>query len=397
MTSNKPIISVLVLFLAAFDPQIPFFPNGIGFTFLIVVLLFPLVFLNINSLNSHVGFFLKKSNPYFIAFALSLAFIMLRIIFNEGINIEFIFSWAKAFFVFLACLFTYLVFYSSKSVNAFISSLLTVYIINAIINFIAGTYPELFSFLSVFRVLEISQEVGLNPYRNSFISGSGYYSIGTAYGLAVLLFCLHLTNSNKNNIAILLSISFISITAFIAARTAFFAILFASLYVFKSRLVYFLFLGVMSGILIYFVIDLPALEPYRLWMLSFFDLANDNSGSVLINQMYFWPGDEVFLIGTGAANDGKYTYTDSGYMIDILFGGIFFLIIKLSFLMIFIVKFIRFKPLFTIMFSLAILLFHFKGLFLYNNAQGMAAFYFTFFYLISIRKQMSQKGKVGLS
>lgn len=387
MTSNKSIISLLVLFLVAFDPQIPFFPNGIGFTFLVAMALSPLVFRNMNNSNNNVGFFLRESIPYFIAFIFSLAFIMLRIIFNEGLNIEFIFSWAKAFFVFLACLFTYLVFFSSKSVNIFIYSLLIVYILNAIVNFIAGTYPEEFSFLGIFRVLEISQDVGLNPYRNSFISGSGYYSIGTAYGLIVLLFSLHLANSNKKNIAILLSIGFISITAFIAARTAFFALSFAFLYIFKARLIYFLFLVVMSGLLIYFVIDLPALEPYRLWMLSFFDLADDNSGSVLINQMYFWPGDDVFLVGAGAANDGTHAYTDSGYMIDILFGGIFFLIIKLSFLIIFITSFIRFKPLFTIMFSLAILLFHFKGLFLYSNAQGMAVFYFTFFYCVNIKNK----------
>lgn len=387
MISTKSLTGLIVLFLAAFDPQVPFLPTGFGFTSLIAVLLFPFVWWILKYRPSNTSFFLKKANPYFIVFYLSLFFIILRIILNEGGNIEFILSWVKAFFVFLACLFTYVIFFANKPSDSFIFSLLTVYILNAVINLAAGSYPEVFSFLSMFRGLEISEELGLNPYRNSFISGSGFYSIGTAYGLITLLFSFHITNSHTKNMITFLSLAVIAITGFIAARTAFFAIISAFLYMSKSRFLYSALLALLSVLVVSFVLSLPALQPYKLWMLSFFDLANESSASYLIDQMYFWPGSSVFLIGMGSVNDGTYTFTDGGYMIDILFGGVFFLIIKLSFLLIFIVNFFKKYILFTVLFSLVVLLFHFKGLFLYNNAQGMAAFYFTFLYLTSIKKK----------
>ena len=387
MISIKSLVGLIVLFLAAFDPQVPFLPTGLGFTSLIAILLFPFICWILKYKPNDISFFLRKVNPYFIAFYFSLFFIILRILLNEGENLEFILSWVKAFFVFLACLFTYMIFFANRNSDSFIASLLTVYILNAVINLVAGSYPEIFSFLSIFRGTEINEEVGLNPYRNSFVSGSGFYSIGTAYGLITLLFSFYITNSHTKNIISFLALALIAITGFIAARTAFFAIILAFLYMSKSRFLYSFLLGILSILVVSIVLSLPALQPYKLWMLSFFDLANESSASYLIDQMYFWPEGSVFLLGMGSVNDGTYTFTDGGYMIDILFGGVVFLVIKISFLMIFIVNFFKKHMLFTILFSVVILLFHFKGLFLYNNAQGMAAFYFTFLYLTSIKKQ----------
>src|SRR5690606_3883527 len=99
----------------------------------------------------------------------------------------------------------------------------------------------------------------------------------------------------------------------------------------------------------------------------------------LVEKMYFWPGDSAFFIGLGAVNDGTFVYTDAGYMQDVLFGGIFFLALKLSFLIFFLFFSFKRYPLFSTSVVFAILLFHFKGLFIYNNAQGMAAFYFIIF------------------
>ena len=121
----------------------------------------------------------------------------------------------------------------------------------------------------------------------------------------------------------------ISIAGFVSARTAFFAIAPALFYIFKSRLVYFSYASLAGIGLIYFLLDLPELEPYRFWMLSFFDLTNDASASHLIEKMYFWPGTDVFFYGKGFVNNGLFTYTDGGYMQDILFGGIFFLLLKM--------------------------------------------------------------------
>lgn len=374
-------MSYFFLFLVAFDPQVPLLPSGVGFTLLVSLVLLPFVLLRLNLQASSTAIFIKECFPLFAIFLVSFVFILIRILVNEGRNIEFILSWAKAFFVFTSCLFVFLLFFSKKKSSFFIGSLAIVYLSNAVINYVSGSYPQLFGFLELFRGEVISDSLGKNPYRNSFLSGSGYYSIGTAYGLIVLLFSFYLVHTKSKNFLLAAAISFSAIAGFVAARTAFFAIAPALFYIFKSRFLYFVFF-VFSGIVsLYFLLELPALQPYKAWMLSFFSLSNDGSGSYLIEEMYFWPGEAIFLFGMGAVNNGSFTYTDAGYMQDILFGGISFLAIKLSFLMILVFRFYRSYPLFVSLVSVALLVFHFKGAFFYNNAQGMAAFYFLYLYL----------------
>ncbi|RRJ84494.1 hypothetical protein D0544_05145 [Aestuariirhabdus litorea] len=184
-----------------------------------------------------------------------------------------------------------------------------------------------------------------------------------------------------------ISIAFTAISGFFAARTAFFAIAPALFYVFKSRIIYFIFFMLTGTALIYLLLDLPALRSYKNWMISFFLFSSDRSAEYLIQQMYFWPGEAVVIFGLGAVNDGTFVYTDAGYMQDILFGGVLFLLIKLCFVLYFVYLFLFKYPLYVMLVVFSILAFHFKGLFLYNNAQGMAAFYFIFFYLWSLSER----------
>lgn len=379
-------ISLLALFLAAFDPQIPFVPSGIGFSLILTLILLPFSMVKCGSIDKlNYRLYVSKAAPLFAIFFIAGAFVIIRIIANGGENVEFIPSWLKALIVFVSCFLTYLVFYSGKKPSEFIKALVIVYVLNALVNFSVGTYPEHFQFLSIFKSSVISDSLGVNPYRNSFISGSGYYSIGTAYGLIVLLFAFYLVHSKSKSLILAISIALSAISGFFAARTAFFAIAPALFYIFKSRMLYFIFF-MLSGIaLLYLLLELPALQPYKNWMISFFRLSSDRSAEHLIQYMYFWPGEDVFIFGLGSVNDGTFVYTDAGYMQDILFGGILFLLIKLCFLLYFVYSFLSKHPLLVVLVVFSILIFHFKGLFLYNNAQGMAAFYFIFFYLWSLR------------
>lgn len=197
----------------------------------------------------------------------------------------------------------------------------------------------------------------------------------------MLLFSFYLVQSKSKSVLLTAAVVFTAIAGFVAARTSFFAIAPALFLILKSRFLYFIFLAMVGCVSIYYLLGLPALQPYKNWMLSFFSLSEEASGSYLIEQMYFWPGDSIFLFGLGAVNDGTFTYTDGGYMQDILFGGVFFVAMKLLFLAVLFFSFFKKYPVFITFVAFAILAFHFKGLFLYNNAQGMAAFYFIFFYL----------------
>lgn len=375
-------MSYLFLFLVAFDPQIPFFPNGVGFTFLVALILLPFALLKFRFIELDAAYgSLKRSRYFMYLFFSSFLFIIFRLLVNQGEGVSFILSWVKAFFVFAACLLVYFLFFYDKCSSRFIVALSVIYSANALFNYVSGAFPGLFGFFDLFRGAVISDSLGKNPYRNSFISGSGYYSIGTAYGLMVLLFAFYIVQSKSKSILLAASVAFSAVAGFVAARTSFFAIAPALFLVCKSRFLYFLFLALAGCAVVYFLINLPELEPYKFWMLSFFSLSEDASGSHLFEHMYFWPGDLVFLFGLGVVNDGTFIYTDGGYMQDILFGGVFFLALKLLFLAVLVFCFFEKHPVFVCFVAFAVLAFHFKGLFLYNNAQGMAAFYFIFFYI----------------
>ncbi len=265
-------MSIIFLFLAAFDPQIPFLPNGIGFPLVVLFLLAPLVLIKLHKLDKiDCRFFISKCLPLFSIFFVIGVFIIIRLIASGGENLEFILSWLKALAVFVSCFFTYLFFYSGKKTSEFMKGLVIVYVFNAIVNFSVGTYPEYFQFLSVFKSNVISDSLGANPYRNSFISGSGYYSIGTGYGLIVLLFAFYLVHSRSKSALLAISISLAAISGFIAARTAFFAIAPALFYIFKSRIIYFVFFMLAGSAVFYLLLDLPELQPYKNWMISFFN------------------------------------------------------------------------------------------------------------------------------
>lgn len=382
--SLKKTLGLTYLFFAAFDPQVFFLPDGIGFTLLISLSLLPFIILDFKGNKYNTAYYVRKSSPYFLAFLISIIIIFFRIVLNEGLNLVFVLSWFKALFVFLACLFTYIVFYASRPVKHFVYAILSIYTLNGIINFLAATYPDIFGFVNIFHGSEprAFSEIR-NPYRASFISGSNYYSIGTAYGLITLLIAYYISKHNIKSILLPLILSFISLTGFIAARTAFFGIISAYMYILRKKILYSVLLAFIGGLLIYTTFNLPAMKPYTSWMTEFFELTDSSSGSHLISYMYFWPGEKIFLIGMGSVNDGTFLYTDGGYMQDILFGGVIFLASKMLFLLIIVFSFIKRNLLFVTLFSLSVLAFHFKGAFLYNNAQGMAALYFTYFYLLS--------------
>lgn len=380
---GRSIFGFVFLMLVAFDPQVPFFPNGVGFTSVVSCLLF-LPFIH-KSLSFNGARIVRAFAPLFVYFIVVFVAVIVRVLANDGGNVEIFLSWIKALLVLTSVFFYCVVFWSDRldegSGTQFIRIVMAVFVFNAFVNFIAGSFPEYFEILKPFRSEVVSDSLGKNPYRNSFISGSGYFSIGTAYGLIVLLGTYALVRLRPNGLLQAFGLVFIAMAGFIAARTSFFAIVLAAGYIFLYRPLYLIPLSVLVFGGVIMLLLLPALEPYLAWMQSFFsEFDSSSSADYLINQMYFWPGWEIFAFGRGAANDGLFNYTDSGYMQDMLFGGVFFAALKFSITFLVVIKILRFSILFALIVLVAVMIFQFKGLFVYNNAQGMAALYLLYFY-----------------
>lgn len=368
----------MLLFLIIFDPQIPYFINGIGFT----AIIFP--WLAAAYLIRNNGRIAKASvlghAKFFAVLHLVVLFYSLVVIFVAGANYEYLLSVAKSIIVFCAVV-SYLLYYRPQFDEKFFSRVLFLYCLNAAINFLGGTFPEYFWWTEVFRGRVLSDSIGLNPYRNNFISGSGYYAIGTAYGLFCLLY-IYFGSAKKNNFLESVGLIFAAIAGFVGARTSMFAIGAGVAYMLKRfQVLKLLVLTAIGTLLLYFVLDEGGiLGPYKAWLLGFFKGREDVSANYVLNEMFFWPGGEIFFLGSGFADSAAFTYSDSGFMQDILFGGILFMLVKFAFPLYFAARFFRKDPVFVMLFLGVAITYQMKGAFFTNNAQGMAIFYIMYFF-----------------
>lgn len=367
-----------LLFLIVFDPQIPYFVSGVGFTAIVFPGLIAAFLVKSKGRIPRVSI-LSHAKP-FAALHFVLLLFSVIVLLAVGDNFDYLFGVAKAIIVFCAVV-SYLLFYKSTFDDDFFAGLLFIYCLNAAINFSAGTFPEYFSWTEVFRAPVISDALGTNPYRNSFISGSGYFSIGTAYGL-FCLFYIYFSSSRKIGLLSGAGLLLASVAGFVGARTSMFAIGAGVAYLIKKvQIKRIIILAIAGALLSYFALDENGiLGPYKIWLLSFFDIKEDASAEYLLNEMFFWPGEKIFLFGSGFVNSGRFTYTDSGFVQDVLFGGVLYMLLKFLFPLYFVVRFFKNEPVFMLLFLCVAVAFQIKGAFFVSNAQGMAIFYLMYFF-----------------
>lgn len=367
-----------LLFLILFDPQIPYFIGGVGFTAIVFPVLIFAFFIKNKGRIPKIST-LNHAKPFVVLHFL-LLLLSLIILLVIGDNFEYLFSVAKAIIVFCAIV-SYLLFYKPVFDDRFFAKLLIIYCVNAVINFSAGTFPEYFSWTEVFRGPVISDALGDNPYRNNFISGSGYFSIGTAYGL-FCLFYAYFGSGRKNGLLSNAGLFLASVAGFVSARTSMFAISAGAVYLLiKFQIKEIIILMVVGILFVYLALDETGiLGPYRMWLISFFSGKQDASAEHLLNEMFFWPGEDIFFFGSGFINNGTFAYTDSGFMQDILFGGVIYAFLKFAFPLYFAFRFIKNEPVFVLLFLGVAVAFQIKGAFFVSNAQGMAIFYLMYFF-----------------
>lgn len=384
-----------LLFLIIFDPQIPYFIDGVGFTAIIFPGLIAAFLIKNNGNIPKVSVF-KHARPFVVLHFFLLLFSAILLL-AFGDNFEYLLGVAKAIVVYCAIV-SYILFYNPSFDKKFFVGLLYSYCVNAVINFSAGTFTEYFSWMEVFRSHAISDALGANPYRNNFISGSGYFSIGTAYGL-FFLFYIYFSGSRKTGLLSSVSLFLVGVAGFVGARTSMFAIGAGTAYLLrKFQVRKIIILTIVGILLVYFAFNENGiLAPYKMWLLSFFRGKEDASAEYLLNEMFFWPGTNIFFLGSGVVNDGTFTYTDSGFMQDIVFGGVFYAFLKFAFPLYFVIRFFKREPVFMLLFLGVAVAFQIKGAFFVSNAQGMAIFYLMYFFFCDKFASKSAKHRMPSS
>lgn len=317
---------------------------------------------------------MKEFNSICILFFYLIIFTILRIILDGAQDLSYLATSLKGSLIFIASL-TYLIAFNTKDIYI---KLLNVFFINASIALFVGTFQEFQPIVDIFKPNGGMELIGWTPYRNSFLSGSGYFGIGAPFAIAIVFFItsifLNLKNNNiyKNTTHIVKLLTII-IAGIFAARTVFFCLAIAITYlVFIKRSLVTLIIGSILTIITISILNLEIFKDYQLWLFEIFDkgLGSSDSGSALFSTHIKLPDNiETILIGDGKYIDsitkGYYMSTDIGYLRHLYFGGIFFMISVLS------IPFFMFMKnknnIFLFVIIPVCLILHFKGVFIYNN------------------------------
>lgn len=359
------IISTFFLFLLIFDLKIV---GSLGSSF--IVLLVCCFFLIINhkkytqNIHDILVFFSKFLIIYFIFFT----YILIRFLFSDLDDISYLLTTLKTTSILLASLF-YLSIFGRSNLS---KNLFFVFLIASLICLFFGTFPNLKFLIYPFKYGDDIENalIGGNEYRDAFLAGSSYFGISSLYGLAfsyLLMYCLE-----KRENLYYLYLGIIAIAGIFAGRVAIICYLIAVLYflIFKRKfkvLIFSILFFVLFLIALNFV---PAFEAVKVWFNEMF--ANKSVGeseSVTQFKDVLRLPENQFTLLFGDARYGNssnyYGGSDSGFIRNILFGGLLYLSILLITLLSIFDKVL--KKSFSLLLILISCFLHFKGVFIFNN------------------------------
>ncbi|WP_438288216.1 hypothetical protein [Edwardsiella tarda] len=368
-------LSYFSLFLLVFDLAIPpiKFIGSAPFSLLISVLF---ILSAKRPIRKEVQEF---SSPLFFIYFIILLFVVFRVIFSGEVG--YLLSTLKSFLIFLSAI-AYIIAFGISDIN---DKLINIFFVNGLICFIAGSFPEVLALVNFFKIE--NHEIGSIVFRNSFLSGSGYFGISSIYAIIILLCGYKLVNDGAS-LSFLIKFLVILLAGVIAGRTAFIGVAVAFFYVVTKSIKYSILSILLVCSLVIIILSNSELSVYSSWIFEFIKI---NGGSISftstsstdeLSRMYFLPQELLtYIVGDGRyVEDGKYYMgTDAGYMRNLFFGGIPFVIFVIIYACFFAYK-SKNAFFWFFMLPLAFLL-HYKGVFILNNPASVPVFTLLSFWL----------------
>lgn len=365
-------LNYLSLFLLIFDITIPPFGGGIGSApFAILLSLFNIAIIgNKKNVYKRVITTLSEFNLILLLYFFINIYSLFRMLLVDDGNFLFITSLLRAD-IFLIATIIYLVSFNQNDLP---KKLLNIFFLNAIIALIIGSFPE-YQYLVDFFKISSEELIGYNPYRNAFLSGSGYFGIGAPYALATGFYLLYLSTYNKDtNYLHYIKLIIIAVAGILAARTAILAVGISIAYIMIYKRNTKTIIGILLLIFIlYSLLNLEFFSAYRDWLTEVFNPKESSTVETLTTDFLVIPQDSfTFIFGDGKYTnlDGSYYMnTDIGYMRHWYFGGILYM---LTIVLIPICLYARnLNKHFLFLIIPIVLILHFKGVFIFGSPIGM--------------------------
>lgn len=305
---------------------------------------------------------------FFFTYFFLILYVFLRFLFSSMDDYSYVLTTLKTTLVLISTL-AYLVVFNQSNLK---KNLFNIFFINACICLFLGTFPELKFLIYPFKYGDdpSTSLIGESEYRDAVLAGSSYFGVSSLFGL-VFAFCLKLS-LESGKLFDYIKLIVIAFAGILLGRIALLCYLISMLYFFivKKNIKVLLLSIITFAICITVLNTFPALENAKIWIFEMF-LDNGVGNSESVNQlknMIYLPENQLSLLFGDArygSSDSYYGGTDSGYIRNILFGGISFLmILMISFLSIF---HKNIKNSFTWLIIFLCMFLHFKGVFIFNN------------------------------
>jgi hypothetical protein len=355
-------LSFISLFFLVFDLKVV---GPIGSSFITLIICGILLILKGKTKFNFIYEFRIFLFSYFLIFL----FVLIRTLLSFDTDLSYLLTTLKTTEILIATFLYLLVFFDQK----IIGRLFNVFLLNSLICVFFGYFSDLkpyFIYPFKFSSGATIELIGSNEYRDSFLSGSGYFGISSLYAFAFPLFVSYV-NDNKGFFNYV-KLFFIGSAGILAGRVALIAYSIAifSYSLFYRKIKFILIVSFFCLIAIILLNSLTFLNDVNNWLLDIFGAGNykDSSSLTELKEMFFLPNDNSLLIGDAkyANVDGTYYgNTDVGYIRNILFGGLVYLFFIFLALLTF---FLKFRKNFTLIMMIIIALFlHGKGVFILNN------------------------------
>lgn len=364
------VYSYLILSFLIFDLNLPI-ARGFGASPAALLLLL-LSLLHLRRISFSEFFNYRK---VIILYLLLIMYILARLIFSGAYDTNFLATALKSTLILFITLAYLSLFKEDKKV--LFCKIFNLFFINSCITFFIG-YNQEYQYIANFFKGEVGELIGTNPYRNSFLSGSGYFGIGAVYGVAIPFFIYYLSKNKIFTVGNFIKLAIILFAGVMAARTVFICAMLSTVYsvlVFKNTKL--LFSSIFIAFLMVTLMSTEYFVEYRLWLFEVFtanSISDTNTGNILLayfdmEEMSF----NTFLFGDGryiSNTGGYYMNVDVGYLRHFYFGGFMFAIFASLGIVLSIYFACNNKHFLFLIIPICLLL-HIKGLFIYNSPAGM--------------------------
>ncbi|MEH8221900.1 hypothetical protein Q7I19_12820 [Aeromonas veronii] len=266
----------------------------------------------------------------------------------------------------------YLAAFGGERIN---DRLINIFFMNGVICLVAGSIPSVLEMVYLFK--SGVPEPGFIPYRDAFLAGSGYFGMASIYAVIILL-CAHKLVNDGLSLSFAIKFMVIVVVGVLAGRTAFVGIVISFIYIASQSVKYSIIGFLLVASIVAIILSVDALSVYSGWIFEFISLdggtfsLSRTSSTDELNAMYFMPDDSTtWLWGDGRYVDGEgyYMNTDAGYMRNLFFGGLPFVITVIVYACLFAFKSKSFF--FTFYILPLVLALHYKGAFILNNPAGV--------------------------